>query len=165
MIARSLLSPFDLHLFNEGTHSHLFDKLGAHLSAEPEGTSFGVWAPNADSVSVIGDFNGWDKTANGLFPREQSGIWEGFIPGVKHGALYKYHIHSRVTRQGADKADPYAAYSEQPPRQASVVWDLDYRWGDERWMSSRQVTNGRWAQCSSLCRATWMASRAEAPKP
>jgi 1,4-alpha-glucan branching enzyme len=148
VIARSLLSPFDLHLFNEGTHSHLFDKLGAHLSADPDGTSFGVWAPNADSVSVIGDFNGWDKTANGLFPREQSGIWEGFIPGVKHGALYKYHVHSRVTRQGADKADPFAAYCEQPPRQASIVWDLDYRWGDERWMSNRQATNGRGAPWS-----------------
>ena len=148
MIARSLISPFDLHLFNEGTHSHLFDKLGAHLSEDPEGTSFGVWAPNADSVSVIGDFNGWDKTANGLFPREQSGIWEGFIPGVKHGALYKYHVHSRVTRQGADKADPFAAYCEQPPRQASVVWDLDYRWGDERWMSNRQAGNGRGAPWS-----------------
>jgi 1,4-alpha-glucan branching enzyme len=145
VIARSLLSPFDLHLFNEGTHSHLFDKLGAHLSSEPEGTSFGVWAPNADSVSVIGDFNGWDKAANGLFPREQSGIWEGFIPGVKHGALYKYHVHSRVTRQGADKADPFAAFCEQPPRQASIVWDLDYRWGDERWMSNRQASNGRGA--------------------
>jgi 1,4-alpha-glucan branching enzyme len=148
VIARSLLSPFDLHLFNEGTHSHLFDKLGAHLSADPDGTSFGVWAPNADSVSVIGDFNGWDKTANGLFPREQSGIWEGFIPGVKHGALYKYHVHSRVTRQGADKADPFAAYCEQPPRQASIVWDLDYRWGDERWMSNRQISNGRGAPWS-----------------
>jgi len=145
VIARSLLSPFDLHLFNEGTHSHLFDKLGSHISTEPEGTSFGVWAPNADSVSVIGDFNGWDKTANGLFPREQSGIWEGFIPGVKHGALYKYHVHSRVTRQGADKADPFAAYCEQPPRQASIVWDLDYRWGDDSWMSNRQVSNGRGA--------------------
>jgi len=146
VIARSLLSPFDLHLFNEGTHSHLFDKMGAHVSTEPEGTSFAVWAPNADSVSVIGDFNGWDKTANGLFPREQSGIWEGFIPGVKHGALYKYHVHSRVTRTGADKADPFATYSEQPPRQASIVWDLSYRWGDESWMmSSRQASNGRGA--------------------
>jgi len=146
VIARSLLSPFDLHLFNEGTHSHLFDKMGAHVSTDPEGTSFAVWAPNADSVSVIGDFNGWDKTANGLFPREQSGIWEGFIPGVKHGALYKYHVHSRVTRIGADKADPFATYSEQPPRQASIVWDLGYRWGDESWMmSSRQAANGRGA--------------------
>jgi 1,4-alpha-glucan branching enzyme len=158
VIARSLLSPFDLHLFNEGTHSHLFDKLGAHLSSEPEGTSFGVWAPNADSVSVIGDFNGWDKSANGLFPREQSGIWEGFIPGVKHGALYKYNIHSRVTRQGADKADPFATYSEQPPRQASIVWDLSYRWGDERWMSNRQASNGRGAPWSvyEMHLGSWM---------
>ena len=158
MIARSLLSPFDLHLFNEGTHSHLFDKLGAHQSTEPDGTSFAVWAPNADSVSVIGDFNGWDKTANGLFPREQSGIWEGFIPGVKHGALYKYHVHSRVTRAGADKADPYAAYSEQPPRQASVVWDLSYQWGDESWMSSRNVSNGRSAPWSvyEMHLGSWM---------
>jgi 1,4-alpha-glucan branching enzyme len=145
MIARSLLSPFDLHLFNEGTHSHLFDKMGAHLSTDPEGTSFAVWAPNADAVSVIGDFNGWDKAANGLFPREQSGIWEGFIPGVKHGAMYKYHVHSRVTRAGADKADPFATYSEQPPRQASIVWDLDYRWGDETWMANRPISNGRGA--------------------
>jgi 1,4-alpha-glucan branching enzyme len=158
MIARSLLSPFDLHLFNEGTHSHLFDKLGAHLSADPDGTSFAVWAPNADSVSVIGDFNGWDKTANGLFPREQSGIWEGFIPGVKHGALYKYHVHSRVTRAGADKADPYAAYSEQPPRQASIVWDLSYEWGDESWMSNRHMSNGRGAPWSvyEMHLGSWM---------
>ena len=145
MIVPSLITAFDLHLFNEGTHSHLFDKLGAHVSSDPEGTSFAVWAPNADSVSVIGDFNGWDKSVNGLFPREQSGIWEGFVPGVRHGALYKFHVHSRVTRAGADKADPFAAYAEPPPRQASIVWDLDYQWGDEGWMSNRHVTNGRQA--------------------
>ena len=158
MIARSLLSPFDLHLFNEGTHSHLFDKLGAHLSTDPPGASFGVWAPNADSVSVIGDFNGWDKNANGLFPREQSGIWEGFIPGVKHGALYKYHVHSRATRAGADKADPFAAFAEAPPRQASVVWDLGYDWGDQGWMSSRQGANGRGAPWSvyEMHLGSWM---------
>jgi len=159
MIAPSLLTPFDLHLFNEGTHGHLYEKLGAHLSSDPDGATFAVWAPNADSVSVIGDFNGWDKTANGLFPREQSGIWEGFIPGVKHGALYKYHVHSRVTRTGADKADPFATYSEQPPRQASIVWDLSYRWGDESWMiSSRQASNGRGAPWAvyELHLGSWM---------
>ncbi len=139
--ARSLISPFDLHLFNEGTHSHLFDKLGAHLAHDPEGTYFAVWAPNADAVSVIGDFNGWDKDANGLYPREQSGIWEGFIPTVGHGALYKYYVHSKVTRNGVDKADPFATYSEAPPRQASVVWDLDYDWGDHGWMENRRATN------------------------
>ena len=121
MIVPSLITAFDLHLFNEGTHSHLFDKLGAHVSNDPEGTSFAVWAPNADAVSVIGDFNGWDKSANGLFPREQSGIWEGFVPGVRHGALYKFHVHSRVTRAGADKADPFAAYAE-PPTAPGARW-------------------------------------------
>src|SRR5258706_6722716 len=136
MIAYSQLSQFDLQLVNEVTHRQLFDKLGAHLSNEPEGTSFAVWAANAGSVSVIGEFNGWDKAANGLFPREQSGIWEGFIPGVKHGSLYKYHVHSRVNRAGADKADPYPAYPEQPPRPAPNVGDLGHQWRDEAWMSN-----------------------------
>jgi len=148
MIAPSLLTPFDLHLFNEGTHSHLYEKLGAHLSEDPRGASFAVWAPNADWVSVIGDFNGWNRDENKLVPREQSGIWEGFIPGVEHGALYKYHVHSRVTRTGADKADPFAVYAEQPPRQASIVWDLSYDWGDADWMSSRGRANSRSAPWS-----------------
>jgi 1,4-alpha-glucan branching enzyme len=148
MIASSLLTPFDIHLFNEGTHSHLYEKLGAHLSRDPEGAWFAVWAPNADAVSVIGDFNGWNRTANMLVPREQSGIWEGFIPDVKHGALYKYRVHSRITRSGADKADPYAVYAEQPPRQASIVWDLNYDWADRDWMSGRSRANGRQAPWS-----------------
>ncbi|HKW69993.1 MAG TPA: 1,4-alpha-glucan branching enzyme, partial [Candidatus Dormibacteraeota bacterium] len=145
MVARSLISPFDIHLFNEGTHSHLFEKLGAHPAHDPEGTYFAVWAPNADAVSVIGDFNGWDKAANGLFARDQSGIWEGFIPTVKHGALYKYYIQSRATGRGVDKADPFAAYSEAPPRQASVVWDLAYEWGDHDWVERRRNADARTA--------------------
>src|SRR5260221_7906435 len=158
MIGPSLLTPFDLHLFNEGTHGHLYVKLGAHLSAEPEGATFAVWAPNADSVSVIGDFNSWDKGANQLHPREQSGIWEGFVPGVRHGALYKYHVHSRVTRGGMDKADPFAAFAEAPPRQASVLWDLTYDWGDGAWMSERSRSNGRQAPWSvyELHIGSWM---------
>jgi len=148
MITSSLLTPFDLHLFNEGTHSHLYEKLGAHISKDPEGTSFAVWAPNADWVSVIGDFNGWNRDANKLVPREQSGIWEGLIPGVGHGALYKYHVHSRVSRSGADKADPFAVFAEQPPRQASVVWDLSYGWGDAEWLTGRQRANARQAPWS-----------------
>jgi 1,4-alpha-glucan branching enzyme len=148
MIASSLLTPFDLHLFNEGTHSHLYEKLGAHLSKDPEGAWFAVWAPNADAVSVIADFNDWDREANKLVPREQSGIWEGFIPDVKHGAMYKYHVHSRMTRAGADKADPFAVYAEQPPRQASIAWDLSYEWDDADWMSSRSRANGRTAPWS-----------------
>ena len=148
MIAPSQLTPFDLHLFNEGTHSHLYEKLGAHLSDDPQGASFAVWAPNADWVSVIGDFNGWNRDENKLVPREQSGIWEGFVPGVEHGAMYKYHVHSRVTRTGADKADPFAVYAEQPPRQASIVWDLSYDWGDADWMSNRARANSRSAPWS-----------------
>src|ERR1700747_1184090 len=112
IVARSRLSPFDLHLFNEGTHAHLFEKMGAHPSHDPEGTYFAVWAPNADSVSVIGDFNGWDKSANGLYARETSGIWEGFIPTVGHGALYKYHVHSKATGRGGQQGGPHAPPSE-----------------------------------------------------
>jgi len=158
MAARSLLTPFDLHLFNEGTHGHLYEKLGAHLSSDPEGTYFAVWAPNAELVSVIGDFNGWDKDANGLYPREQSGIWEGFIPGVRHGALYKFHVRSRVARTGSDKADPFAAFSEAPPRQASIVWDLSYRWGDEEWIARRHTANSPQAPWSvyELHIGSWM---------
>jgi 1,4-alpha-glucan branching enzyme len=142
VISRSLLTAFDLHLFNEGTHSHLHEKMGAHLWGQ-DGVSFAVWAPNADSVSVIGDFNGWNPDTDHLNPREASGIWEGFIPGVKHGAMYKYRIHSRVTRAAVDKADPYAVFAEPPPRQASLVWDLSYDWGDSGWMSIRGQNNAR----------------------
>jgi 1,4-alpha-glucan branching enzyme len=156
--ARSLISPFDLHLFNEGTHSHLFEKLGAHPWNDPDGTYFAVWAPNADSVSVIGEFNGWDKGANGLYAREASGIWEGFIPGVRHGALYKYFVHSKVNKQGTDKADPFATYSEAPPRQASIVWDLGYEWGDQGWMENRRNANTRNAPWSvyEMHLGSWM---------
>src|SRR5436309_15548911 len=100
MIARSLLSPFDLHLFNEGTHGHLFDKMGAHLSHDPEGTYIAVWAPNADAGSVIGEVNGWDKNANGLYPWEESGIWAGFFPAGTHGALDEASVQAMVTGIG-----------------------------------------------------------------
>ena len=158
MIAPSLLTPFDLHLFNEGTHSHLYEKLGAHPVPESGGTTFAVWAPNADSVSVIGDFNGWDRTASPLQPREQSGIWEGFVDGAHHGSMYKYYIHSRVTRAGADKADPFATFAEPPPRQASVVWDLTYDWQDKAWMDERSRSNGRAAPWSvyEMHLGSWM---------
>ena len=156
MTGPSLITPFDLHLFNEGTHSHLYEKLGAHLSKD--GTAFAVWAPNADAVSVIGHFNGWDKSSNPLSPREQSGIWEGFVPAAQHGALYKYYVHSRVTGAGADKADPFATYSEPPPRRASVVWDLGYEWSDQAWMTERAGANGRQAPWAiyELHLGSWM---------
>jgi len=139
----SLLSRDDLYLFNEGSHIRLYDKLGAHLvtAGGRDGTYFAVWAPNAEQVYVTGDFNGWEKQGFKLSTREGSGIWEGFIPGPGSGALYKYHIESRVRRHRADKADPFAFYCEQPPRTASVVWDLSYEWKDSEWMAKRKNVN------------------------
>jgi 1,4-alpha-glucan branching enzyme len=135
----SLLADDDLYLFNEGSHFGLFEKLGAHQMTVngKEGTYFAVWAPDAEHVFVAGDFNGWNKGAHPLRPKGQSGIWEGFVPGVGRGTLYKYHIASRYGAYRVDKADPFAFYSEIPPKTASVVWDLDYSWGDQEWMEGR----------------------------
>ncbi len=135
----TLLSADDLHFFNEGTHDRLYEKLGAHLLdvGGVAGTYFAVWAPNARWVSVIGDFNRWDPAAHPLRPRDQSGIWEGFIPGVRAGTRYKYHIVSRHGDYRVDKADPLAFATEPPPRTASLVWDLRYAWGDAEWMTQR----------------------------
>jgi 1,4-alpha-glucan branching enzyme len=130
----SLLSEDDLHLFNEGSHLRLYDHLGAHFV--PGGTHFAVWAPNARNVNVIGDWNGWDKHSQLLHPRGGSGIWEGFLPHVGKGAKYKFHIEGQHGYR-VDKADPMAIHAETPPKTASIVWDLDYRWGDSRWMADR----------------------------
>jgi 1,4-alpha-glucan branching enzyme len=113
----SLLSDDDLHLFNEGNHYKLYDKLGAHLlTAEGDsGVYFAVWAPNAREVYVIGDFNGWDRTSHRLRSRGVSGIWEGFITGLKDGSVYKYNIVSQYHGYTVEKADPYA-FSARPPR-------------------------------------------------
>ena len=101
------------------------------------GTYFGVWAPNASAVSVVGDFNGWDTQSHPLRARGSSGIWEGFVPGVGKGALYKYHIVSHNQGHVGEKADPFGMLHEQPPRTASVVWDLEYQWADKEWMETR----------------------------
>jgi 1,4-alpha-glucan branching enzyme len=142
-----LLTDQDIYLFREGTHVRAYEKLGAHPEATPkagdkQGTHFGVWAPNAAAVSVVGDFNGWNPSSHFLEPRaDSSGIWEGFISGVRPGAVYKYHIVSRHAGYSVDKADPYAFFAEVPPRTASVVWDLSYEWGDEEWMKTRARKN------------------------
>ena len=136
----SLITDWDLHLFNEGTHHRLWDKLGSHLV--PGGVVFGVWAPNAERVTVIGDFNGWDKDSHPLQPVGSSGIWEGFVPGLHKGTTYKYHIVSRVGGFRVDKADPFGIHHETPPQTGSKVWDLDYEWSDGEWMSSRRARNG-----------------------
>jgi 1,4-alpha-glucan branching enzyme len=134
----SLITDEDLWLFNEGNHSGLYAILGAHPLRwrGRTGTYFAVWAPNAEAVSVVGDFNGWLPHRHPLFPRGVSGIWEGFVPGVGPGDLYKYHIISRHGWQGL-KADPFAVFAEPPPRTASRVWDLAYPWKDEAWMRER----------------------------
>ena len=137
------LTELDVYLFREGTHLRLYEKLGAHPEeVEGEkGVYFAVWAPNAAYVSVIGDFNGWDRSSHPLFRREDgSGIWEGFIPGVKPGTLYKYYLH---TRNGyhLEKADPLAFFGEAPPGTASRVWDLSYNWNDRNWREERSRRN------------------------
>jgi 1,4-alpha-glucan branching enzyme len=139
----SLLTKDDLYLFNEGTHTRLYQKLGSHIATVDgiQGTYFAVWAPDADRVTVVGDFNGWDNTAHPLSPQGSSGIWEGFIPGIGKGTLYKYFIFSRYNGYRMDKIDPFALFCEVPPKTASIVWDLDYAWGDRDWMSSRPTIN------------------------
>ncbi len=140
----SLLTEEDVYLFREGSHFRLYEKLGSHIRTVDgvPGTHFSVWAPNAAQVSVMGDFNGWNKDSHRLAVRwDGSGIWEGFIPGVGKGALYKYHIVSRFNNYRVDKRDPFAFYCEIPPSTASIVWDLDYPWKDETWMKTRSRAN------------------------
>ncbi len=137
------LTADDLYLFNEGSHLRLYDKLGAHLMTVDgmPGVYFAVWAPNAEQVSVIGDFNRWDRRSHPLRPRGSSGIWEGFVPGLPPGSLYKYHIVSRGGGYQVEKADPFAVRTEEPPRTASIVWDLEYTWGDGAWTAARGRRN------------------------
>lgn len=127
----SKLTDFDIFLFKQGKHFSLYEKLGAHLTQHEgeNGVAFALWAPNAKSVFVIGDFNDWNRGSHELFARwDSSGIFEGFIPGVKKGALYKYLIHSHIDDQVIEKADPFSFFWEIPPKTASIVWDLDYQW-------------------------------------
>ncbi len=140
---KSLLSAQDLHLFNEGTHYRIYDKLGAHLLSIDgvSGASFAVWAPNAREVHVMGDFNHWDRKAHSLQIQGDSGIWTGFIPGVHPGTLYKYSIISHYHQQKLEKTDPVGFYQEVPPRTASIVWNLDYQWKDEDWLEKRRESD------------------------
>lgn len=146
-----LLTDYDIYLFKEGNHFHLYEKMGAHIVEQDgiRGVYFAVWAPNAEAVSVIGDFNDWDNNKNPLNPRwDESGIWEGFIPNIGKGTIYKYHIRSRFNNYEVDKADPFAFYSEVPPKTASVVWDLSYEWNDQEWMKNRHRHNSQDAPIS-----------------
>src|SRR5512144_2706246 len=136
---RGFITDFDLYLFNEGNHLHVYDKLGAHPETGARtGVHFAVWAPNSDRVAVIGDFNGWSGARHMLRPLASSGVWYGFVPGLKSGDRYKYEIRSRETGAVMQKIDPYAFAFEVPPKSASVVWDHSgYAWQDGEWMHKR----------------------------
>ncbi|MGB3619055.1 MAG: 1,4-alpha-glucan branching protein GlgB, partial [Catalinimonas sp.] len=133
----------DIYLFREGKHFNLYDKLGAHVVEHggQKGTYFAVWAPNAEYVAVVGDFNDWDRSAHAMGRRQNddSGIWEVFIPHVGHGTVYKYHVASLFNGYNADKADPFAFCAETPPKTASVVWDLENGWSDGEWIKRRDA--------------------------
>jgi 1,4-alpha-glucan branching enzyme len=140
-----VLSEYDLHLFAEGTHYRAWEKLGSHVQTigDVTGVLFAVWAPNAQRVSVIGDFNGWDGRVHPMRKLVPSGVWELFVPELKPGACYKYEVR---THDGhlIEKADPYARWFEVPPRSASVIWENGgYQWGDSDWMRDRPSA-GSW---------------------
>jgi len=140
----TLLTDHDIYLFKEGNHFRLYQHLGSHLMTMDgiEGTHFAVWAPNAERVSVLGDFNGWNPKSHPLSIRwDGSGIWEGFIPGTGKGMLYKYHIVSKYNSYEIDKADPFAFFWEISPRTASIIWDLDFAWNDREWLKNRSRHN------------------------
>ncbi|WP_425237829.1 1,4-alpha-glucan branching protein GlgB [Ulvibacterium sp.] len=145
VIAHSLFTDFDIDLFKAGKHYQLYKKLGSHpmeLNGK-KGTYFAVWAPTAKSVSVVGDFNYWIEGDHKLFVRwDESGIWEGFIPGIDQGSLYKYKIRSHNNDIKTEKADPFARYCQHPPNTASVVWNDTYKWKDKKWMGYRGDKNG-----------------------
>lgn len=142
LIPHSLFSEQDIYLFRAGHHFQIYEKLGSKLLNHEgqDGVYFAVWAPNASRVSVTGTFNDWHRETHELIARsDHSGIFEGFIPGVEKGAVYKYAITDRHGRV-LDKGDPYAFQWECPPNTASIVWPLDYEWQDEDWMSKRRET-------------------------
>ncbi|MBL8659546.1 MAG: 1,4-alpha-glucan branching protein GlgB [Rhodospirillales bacterium] len=141
-----VLGELDIHLLVEGTHLRVFEKLGSHLATIDgvDGATFAVWAPNAKRVSVVGDFNGWDGRCHPMRVRLECGVWEIFIPGVKAGAPYKYEIKDRFGNLLAEKADPMATQSEEPPKTASVVPDpTPYEWNDKEWLARRHHQHDR----------------------
>jgi 1,4-alpha-glucan branching enzyme len=143
-----VLGDFDLHLFNEGNLLRAYDHFGAHVIdvGPARGVHFAVWAPNAERVSVVGDFNGWDGRVHPMRSLGSSGVWELFIPGLGEGERYKFEVRSRATRGIVSKADPYAFFFEVPPRSASIVRRLDrYAWRDDGWMRERAAAGG-WLQ-------------------
>jgi 1,4-alpha-glucan branching enzyme len=139
-----VLSDFDTHLLSEGTHLHAHRRLGAHRTTLEgvEGVAFAVWAPNAERVSLVGDFNYWDPRRYPMRSRIGTGIWEIFIPGIGEGARYKYDVASRYLGYRSGRCDPYGTFSELRPGTASVICDIGgYEWGDGAWMAERKARN------------------------
>jgi 1,4-alpha-glucan branching enzyme len=139
-----LLGDIDLHLLGEGKHWDSYEKLGAHLRTVDgvSGVNFAVWAPNAQGVSVVGDFNGWKPQLNQMRKHVPTGVWELFIPGLTEGTLYKFSV-KQIDGRVVEKCDPYAFASELPPRTANLVTNLDtYQWNDAEWLAKREKFNG-----------------------
>ena len=144
VITHSLLTDYDTNLFKAGKYFKAYEKLGSHIIEVDGqwGTYFAVWAPNAERVAVMGNFNGWNRTSHPLSARwDQSGIWEGFVPGIGRGELYKYAILAKDGR-ALEKGDPFALFWEIPPNTASIVWDLEYEWQDQDWLKKRKDVAG-----------------------
>jgi len=144
-IHTSLISDEDIKLFQAGTHRKIYEKMGAQLMTHDgmQGTYFAVWAPNAKTVAVVGDFNYWQASGYELYPRwDHSGIWEGFIPNIDKGTIYKYSIHSNNGRKVL-KGDPYGKKWEHPPSTASIVWEYDYQWQDKKWLAQRKKRSNK----------------------
>lgn len=138
----TILTKDDLYYFNEGRFFRLYEKLGAHVLPDGRGTHFAVWAPNAKSVNVIGDFNGWNRNAHALKPVESTGIWAGIVPDARQGEAYKYYIVSNSNGYAVEKSDPIAFCTEEPSKTASVISSSVYQWQDDEWMKNR----GQWQQ-------------------
>lgn len=137
-----MITSYDQHLFNEGAHYRLHQKLGAHLEERDgvRGVRFAVWAPEAREVSLMGDFNGWQAGKIPLDRLEDSSIWEVFVPKIEQGARYKYRVTgSGIGGRYSEKADPFAFHTETPPHRASIVWNLHYEWRDQNWMQTREM--------------------------
>lgn len=138
------ITDHDIYLFREGNHFQLYNKMGAHVMEidGQRGVHFAVWAPNAEGVTVIGNFNGWNKDTHPLHARwDSSGIWEGFVCGIGQGEVYKFFVRSHHNGYCVDKTDPYAFYAETAPSTASIVWDLKHEWKDQEWMTKRHKHN------------------------
>ncbi len=173
LAAASPLTEDDLYLFNEGRHFRLYEKLGARPMAVggEAGVYFAVWAPSASAVSVVGAFNDWQGGAHPLAPRGHSGIWEGFLPGLGEGALYKFHVVSGDGAYRVDKADPFATRAEVPPKTASVVCALDgpeaHDWDDGEWLASRASRNALDAPISiyEMHLGSWRRKPEEGDRP